>query len=66
MSQIADKPQNALLLTAEQVAELLACSVRHVWRLADLGTLPKPLSLGAKLKRWPRSSIEKFIAEQSF
>ena len=65
MSQIADKPQNALLLTAEQVAELLACSVRHIWRLADIGTLPKPLSLGSKLKRWPRSTIERFIEQQS-
>ena len=34
------------LLTIKQVAELLASSVRHVWRLIASGQLPKPIHVG--------------------
>jgi excisionase family DNA binding protein len=49
------------LLDVEQVAELLNCSVRHVYRLVDSGKMPRPVRLGT-LCRWPHEAIEKWIA----
>ncbi len=50
----------AELLSAEQVAELLQCSERHVYRLSDSNRLPRPVRLGA-LVRWPRRAILEWI-----
>jgi excisionase family DNA binding protein len=52
---------SATLLDVRAVASLLGCSIRHVYRLADAGRMPRPLKLGA-LNRWSRSTIEKWIA----
>jgi excisionase family DNA binding protein len=49
------------LLDVRAVAQLLDCSVRHVYRLADAGRMPAPLKLGA-LVRWSRQAIEEWIA----
>jgi excisionase family DNA binding protein len=49
------------LLDVRAVAEMLRCSPRHVYRLADAGRMPPPLKLGA-LVRWSRQSIEDWIA----
>ncbi len=51
----------AQLIDVEAVARLLDCSTRHVYRLADRGAMPPPFKIGA-LVRWPRQSIEKWIA----
>lgn len=51
----------AALLNVGQVAELLGCSVRHTYRMADAGRMPRPIKLGA-LVRWPRAAIESWIA----
>ena len=48
------------LLSVGQVAGLLNCSVRHIFRMADGGRMPSPLRLGACV-RWPRSSIEGWV-----
>ena len=48
------------LLTVKQLAELLNCSKRHVYRLTDRGALPQPVRLGA-LVRWNRTQIEQWI-----
>jgi len=48
------------LLDVEQVAGLLNCSVRHVYRLCDGGKMPKPTKLGA-LNRWRRDVILQWI-----
>lgn len=56
-----NQEQPALLLTVQQVAEILNCSVRHVWRMADSGEFPQPISIGVKLKRWSREAIEDWI-----
>ena len=53
-----DKP---LLLDVNQVAVLLNCSPRHVYRMSEAGKLPRPMKLGA-LVRWNRSAIEQFVA----
>jgi excisionase family DNA binding protein len=55
------KPQAGRLLSVESVAQMLSVSVRHVWRLADGGKMPRPIKLGASV-RWDRQSLEKWIA----
>ena len=50
-----------LLLDVNQVAALLNCSPRHVYRLSQAGELPRPRKLGA-LVRWSRPAIERFAA----
>jgi excisionase family DNA binding protein len=49
------------LVDVRAVAALLACSTRHVYRLADAGRMPLPLKIGA-LVRWRRTEIETWIA----
>ena len=50
------------LLDVRQVAALLGCSARHVYRLSDAGKMPRPVKLGV-LVRWNRQSVEDWIAE---
>ena len=52
----------AMLLDVQTVADVLGCSTRHVQRLSDRGRMPTPVKLGA-LVRWPRATIEDWIAE---
>jgi predicted DNA-binding transcriptional regulator AlpA len=42
---------SAALLDVQGVADLLCCSTRHVYRLADRGAMPRPVRLSA-LVRW--------------
>jgi excisionase family DNA binding protein len=56
-----DQAASPALLDVQQVADLLNCSTRHVYRLADAGRMPQPVRLGA-LVRWPRQGIEDWIA----
>src|SRR5262245_22663606 len=60
MSEVLAKPADVLtkqvrddpaLLDVEQVAGLLNCSPRHVYRLSDAGRMPTPVRLGA-LASW--------------
>ena len=48
------------LLDVRSVAELLNCSTRHVYRMADARKLPQPVRLGV-LVRWPKAKIESWI-----
>jgi len=50
------------MLDVETVADLLSCSTRHVYRMADAGRMPRPLKLG-RLIRWRRSAVESWIAD---
>lgn len=52
----------SLMLTAADVAALLACSTKTVYRLADRGALPRPVRLGGLL-RWRRGEIDQWIDE---
>ena len=54
--------RKAALLNVQGVADLLCCSTRHVYRLADAGRMPRPVKLGA-LVRWSRTAIDKWIAD---
>ncbi len=49
-------------LNVKQVASLLGVSVRHVYRMADGGLMPRPLKLGG-LNRWHRATIETWLAD---
>jgi excisionase family DNA binding protein len=46
---------------AREVAELLGCSWRTVYRLADSGGIPWGVKVGS-LRRWDLSEIDSFIA----
>jgi excisionase family DNA binding protein len=62
MPATIDKPgATPVLIDVRAVAELLGCSDRHVYRLADNGRMPKPRKLGA-LCRWSRAEIDAWIA----
>ena len=49
------------LLDVKAVAQLLTCSVRHVYRLVDDGKMPRPVKLGA-LVRWRREDLLNWLA----
>jgi excisionase family DNA binding protein len=51
----------AAMLDIQDVAVLLKCSRRHVYRMADAGKMPAPLKLGA-LVRWDRDTLTRWIA----
>lgn len=46
-----------LLLTAGEVAEILRCSTRYVWRLGREGALPRVKHPGRKYVLYPRSGV---------
>lgn len=50
------------MITVGQVAAMLACSAKTVYRLTDRGAIPKPIRLGGML-RWRRADIEQWIAD---
>jgi excisionase family DNA binding protein len=50
------------MIDVEGVAGLLDCSTRHVYRLADMGRMPRPVKLGA-LVRWSRATVLDWIAQ---
>ena len=54
--------QTPVMFTVDDVADLLRCSSRTVYRLTDSGRVPRPVKLGS-LVRWPRESIEDWIAQ---
>jgi excisionase family DNA binding protein len=61
-----DRPSNARsaiepLLTAPEIARMLQTSVRSIWRYLSAGKLPRPLTIGGRLKRWRRADIEEWL-----
>ena len=49
------------MLTVHDVARMLNCSARTIYRLCDSGRMPRPVKLNA-LVRWPRETVEQWIA----
>jgi excisionase family DNA binding protein len=49
------------LLTAEDVADMLAISKRTVWRMTASGELPQPVRYNRKLVRWTRCAIDAYL-----
>jgi excisionase family DNA binding protein len=56
----ADAPA-AQLLDVRAVAQLLNCSTRHIYRMADAGQMPPPVRIGA-LVRWRRTDLDAWLA----
>jgi excisionase family DNA binding protein len=56
----ADAKPSSVMLTVDQVAAMLNCSSRHVYRLCDIKRMPPPVRLGM-LVRWNRNVIDKWI-----
>ena len=54
--------QLAGMLNVGDVARMLRCSSRTVYRLAGSGRMPRPIKLGA-LVRWPREQVSAWIAD---
>lgn len=54
------RDNDQLVLTAEEVAELLSISRAHVFRLQRGGRLPTPIRFGRSV-RWPRAELEAWL-----
>jgi excisionase family DNA binding protein len=50
------------MLTVADVAAMLACSTKTVYRLVDRGAIPRPVRLGGML-RWHRAQLERWLAD---
>ena len=50
----------AATYTAEQLGELLQVSLRQIWLMRDMGSLPAPFKLG-RLTRWRTKDIDAWI-----
>ena len=55
-------PAPTVMLTAADVADMLACSTKTIYRLVDRGAIPRPVRLGGML-RWHRPRLEQWIAD---
>ena len=51
---------NPLAFSAQQLADRLGASLRHIRRLDSAGKLPKPVRLGRSV-RWPVTEIESWL-----
>ena len=51
-----------VLLTVKEVAETLGLSERTVYRLADVGKMPRPVKIGAAV-RWRRNELDTWIED---
>ena len=58
---VMEASAESVMLTVHDVARMLNCSARTVYRLTDSGRMPRPVKLGA-LVRWPRNVVERWIA----
>ena len=63
MDTAQDKASIDRMLDVNAVAEILGCSSRHVYRMADAGHMPRPVHIG-KLVRWQQSNIKQWIDER--
>ncbi|MCH8829678.1 MAG: helix-turn-helix domain-containing protein [Planctomycetes bacterium] len=57
---VVTSQESSALVDVRQVAELLGCSTRHIYRLADAGKMPRPVKLGA-LVRWNRATLQEWF-----
>lgn len=52
--------QNDQLMTVKALAEMLATSVRSIWRYRSAGRLPKSVNVGSSV-RWKMTDIQLWI-----
>ncbi len=53
--------EEPVLLTSRQVADLLAVSMRTLWRMVARGHCPQPIRYNRKLVRWRREDVERHV-----
>jgi len=53
--------ENGSLLDVKQVSKRIHASERTVWSMVQKGTLPPPLKLGRKMRRWEPEIIEQYL-----
>jgi len=51
------------LWTVQDVAEYLQVSVRKVWRMHSMRTMPGPVAVGGRSKRWNPSVIREWVQQ---
>jgi predicted DNA-binding transcriptional regulator AlpA len=56
---VAPQPTGAVFLNVKEVARRYGVSTRHIWRMCDVGDLPRPLKLGNAC-RWALADLEKW------
>jgi len=54
--------QEALAISARELAQMLGVSLRQIWRLNASGKLPRPLRLGGSV-RWDRDEILRWFKD---
>lgn len=60
-SEMSSSPNvQPMLLTVDQVAELLQVSARTVWRMRSGGELPAPIRVLGSV-RWRRAELESWV-----
>ena len=55
-----DAREQSLLVNVLDVAAMMQCSPRHVYRLCDAQRMPRPYKIGA-LCRWDRAAIQLWV-----
>lgn len=53
--------EESLAISADQLAELLGISKRHLWSLNTRGKLPRPIRLGRSV-RWSLPDVREWLA----
>jgi predicted DNA-binding transcriptional regulator AlpA len=53
----------SLVLSAKQLAAELSVSQKTIRRMDAAGKLPRPIRLSPSCVRWPRATIESWLAE---
>ena len=66
MGKLIDKAatgrDDATLLKARELAQLLAVSSDMVYRLEANGTIPQAIKLGPRTFRWRRSEVQRWVS----
>ena len=54
-----------MLLTVDEVSELVKLKRATIYKFVAAGRFPKPLVIGPKARRWKREAIEEWVASLS-
>ncbi len=53
-------PHRSLLITVDELGDVLGISVRSVWRLLSAHRIPEPIRLAGSV-RWRRSEVQAWV-----
>lgn len=64
--KVLERQYEAVLLDMKAVAASLSIGQRTLWRWIAAETFPPPdISVGGKIRRWKRETVEAWIAEHA-